>query len=116
MEDGVAVKSYVDDLFRYLNTYEASYSQFETEAFLQTYNGIKAVFQALRKQRDKAVEVDRYFLEMIRQAPLTSSDLRQLTIQVLISFFEGEADIDGHSNKAFSYCRGLRAIKQDVPY
>ncbi|HOP07511.1 MAG TPA: hypothetical protein PLF13_09490 [candidate division Zixibacteria bacterium] len=116
MQDSLAVKSYVDDLFRYLQSYESDSQSFETEAFLQTYNGIKAVFHALREQRDKAVEVDRYFLDMIRQSPLTSSDLRQLTVQVLVTFFEAEADIDGRSNKAFSYIRGLRAVKQDVPY
>ncbi|MEW5994357.1 MAG: hypothetical protein AB1744_08165 [Candidatus Zixiibacteriota bacterium] len=116
MTEDVAVKSYIDDLFRYLDTYETSYAQFETEAFLQTYNGICAVFQALRKQRDKAVAVDEYFLGKIKQAPLTSSDLRQVTIQVLITFFESEADIDGQSDRAYSYCRGIRAAKQDVPF
>ena len=90
--------------------------EFETEAFLQTYNGIAAVFHALRQQRDTAIEVDRFFLDKIRQAPLTSSDLRQITIQVLITRFESEADIDGQSNKAYHYCRGLRAVKQDVPF
>ncbi len=116
MTEDVAVKSYIDDLFRYLDTFETNYAQFETEAFLQTYNGIGAVFQALRKQRDKAVSVDEYFLGKIKQAPLTSSDLRQITIQVLITFFESEADIDGQSNRAYGYCRGIRAAKQDVPF
>ncbi|MEA3297253.1 MAG: hypothetical protein U9R56_05260 [candidate division Zixibacteria bacterium] len=116
MENNVAVKTYVEDLFRYLDTYEREYSKFEAEAFLQTYNGICAVFQALCRQRDNAVEVDQTFLSRIKHTPLTSSDLRQITIQVLITFFESEADIDGQSNSAYSYCRGLRAIKQDVPF
>ena len=116
MVDNAAVKTYVEDLFRYLDTYEREYSQFKIEAFLQTYNGICAVFEALRRQRDNAIEVDQTFLSKIKQSPLTSSDLRQITIQVLITFFESEADIDGQSNNAYSYCRGLRAIKQDVPF
>jgi len=116
MKEDITEKSYVDDLFKYLDTYEGNYAQFETEAFLQTYNGICAVFQALRKQRDKAVAVDEFFLEKIKQYPLTSSDLRQLTIQVLVTFFESEADIDGQSDRAYSYCRGVRAVKQDVPF
>lgn len=81
-----SIKTYIQDLFRYLEDYESNYSEFKTEAFFQTYNGIFAVFQALRKQRDKAVEVDLFFLENIKQAPLSSSDLRQLTIQILITF------------------------------
>ncbi len=116
MEESIAVKSHVDHLFRYLDTYERSYAQFETEGFLQNYQGIRAVFQALRQQRDKAVDLDRYVLDKLKQAPLTSSDLRQLTIQVLITFFESEADIDGQSNKSYTYCRGLRGVKQDVPF
>ncbi len=116
MTEDVAVRSYVDDLFRYLDTYERNYAQFETEAFLQTYNGIGAVFQALRKQRDKAIALDEFFLNKVKQSPLTSSDLRQLTVQVLITFFESEADIDGQSNRAYSYCRGVRGVKQDVPF
>jgi hypothetical protein len=110
------MKEYIDDLFTYLDTYEKRYAAFETDGFLQTYNGIIAVFQALRQQRDKAVEVDQFFLEHIQQSPLSSSDLRQITIQVLITNFESEADIDGVSNKAYSYCRGLRPIKQDIPF
>ncbi len=116
MEEIVAVKSYVEDLFRYLDTFENNYAEFKTEAFLQTYNGIGAVFSALRKQRDNAVDLDQYLLDKIKQAPLTSSDLRQLTIQVLVTFFESEADIDGQSNKAYSYCRGLRPVKRDVTF
>ena len=116
MTEDIAVKSYVDDLFRYLETYESNYAQFETEAFLQTYNGICAVFQALRRQRDKAVALDEHFLNRIKQSPLTSSDLRQLAIQVLVTFFESEADIDGQSNRAYTYCRGVRGVKQDVPF
>ncbi len=110
------METYVKDLFKYLDVYENKYSEFDTEAFLQTYNGIYAVFQALREQRNKAVEIDRFMLEKIKLAPLTGSDLRQLSIQILITFFESEADTDGKSNQAFSYCRGLRAVKQDVPF
>lgn len=110
------IKDYIEDLFKYLNIYESNYASFQTEAFFQTYNGIGAVFQALRKQRDKAVEVDQYFLEKMRQGPLTSSDLRQITIQVLITFFESEADTDGQSNRAYLFCRDLRSIKRDVAY
>jgi len=55
-------------------------------------------------------------IDRIKQGPLTSSDFRQMTVQVLVAFFEAEADIDGQTNKAFAYCRGLRPIKQDVPY
>lgn len=110
------IKTYIDNLFGYLDTYENTYAQFETEAFLQTYNGIIAVFQALRQQRNEAVEVDQYFLSKIRQSPLTSSDLRQLTVQVLITFFESEADTDGQSAQAYGYVRGLRGVKQDIPF
>jgi hypothetical protein len=110
------IKNYVEDLFKYLRTYEKDYSQFKTEAFFQTYNGICTVFQALREQRDKAVELDYVFLDRIREAPLKDSDLREITIQTLITFFESEADTDGRSNQAYSHCRGLRAVKQDVPY
>ncbi|MFQ6008165.1 MAG: hypothetical protein ACE5K8_04360 [Candidatus Zixiibacteriota bacterium] len=116
MTEDIAVKSYVDQLFKYLETYESNYAQFETEAFLQTYNGICAMFQALRRQRDKAVALDEHFLNKIKQMPLNSSDLRQLAIQVLVSFFESEADIDGQSDRAYSYCRGVRGVKQDVPF
>ena len=116
MEDITAVRTYVDDLFRYLETYEINFAKFEPEAFLQTYNGIVAVFQALRQQREQAIVLDEYLLKHVQQAPVTSSDLRQLTVQVLISFFEAEADIDGQSNRSYTYCRGVRAIKQDVPF
>ncbi|MEZ5360351.1 MAG: hypothetical protein R3F48_16160 [Candidatus Zixiibacteriota bacterium] len=110
------IKSYIDDLFKYLDTFENNYAEFEAEAYLQTYNGIYAVFQALRQQRDKAIEVDRYFLERIQKSPLTSSDLRQLSLQIMITFFESEADIDGQSNKSYLYCRDLRASKRDIDY
>lgn len=110
------IKTYIDELFAYIDTYESQYSSFETQAFLQTYNGTIAVFQALRQQRQEAVEVDQYFLDKIKQAPLTSSDLRQLTVQIIITFFESEADTDGQSNRAYQYCRGLRPVKQDIPY
>lgn len=110
------IKSYIEDLFKYLDTFENNYAEFETEAFLQTYNGIYAVFQALRQQRDKAVEIDRYFLDKIKKSPISSSDLRQLSLQVLVAFFESEADIDGQSNKAYLYCRDLRPIKRDISF
>jgi len=110
------IESYIDDLFNYLDIYKNRFSEFKTEAFLQTYNGVSAVFSALRQQRDKAVDVDMYFLSKIKATPLADSDLREMTIQVLITYFESEADTDGQSNRAFSYCRGLRTVKQDVPY
>lgn len=116
MHEKVAVKKYLEDLFRYLDAFEKEGGRFETEAFLQTYNGIGAVFQALRQQREQAVEVDRYLLDHIKKGPLNSSDLRLLTLQMLVTFFEVEVDIDGQSNKAFTYCRGLRPVKQDVPF
>ena len=116
MDNKLAVKSYVEDLFRYLESFESNPQQFATEAFLQTYSGIGAVFQALRQQRNQAVELDQFLLEKIKQSPLTSSDLRQITVQVLVSFFEAEADIDGQSNRSYTYVRGLRAVKQDVPF
>ena len=110
------IRSYIDDLFRYIDTYENKYSEFQAEAFLQTYNGIYAVFQTLPQDRDEAVRIDQYFLEKVRQSPLSSSDMRQLTLQLLVSFFESEADVDGRSNEAYSFCRGLRSIKQDIPF
>lgn len=110
------IKSYIEDLFRYLDIYETRYAEFKTEAFFQTYNGIYAVFQALRKQRDKAIDVDQYFLDKIKQAPISSSDLRQITIQALITYFESEADTDGQSNKAYLYCRDLRPVKRDASF
>ncbi|UCC43989.1 MAG: hypothetical protein JSU65_12890 [Candidatus Zixiibacteriota bacterium] len=110
------MKSYVLDLFRYIETYENNYSEFKTEAFLQTYNGIIAAFQSLRTDRNQAVEVDYYFLDKIRTSPITSSDLRQLAIQLLVTRFEAEADTDGRSNQAYQHCRNLRAIKQDIPF
>jgi len=116
MENRLAVKSYVEDLFRYLESFETNPERFATEAFVQTFDGIGAVFQALRQQRNQAVELDQYLLEKIKQAPLTSTDLRQLTVQVLVSFFEAEADIDGQSDRSYTYCRGLRAVKQDAPF
>ncbi|MBD3179842.1 MAG: hypothetical protein GF417_09700 [Candidatus Latescibacteria bacterium] len=114
MNEGI--KSYISDLFKYIDTYEKNYDSFDIEAFLQTYNGIYAVFQALREQRERAVEVDQQFLERIKQGPLSSSDLRQLTIQILISFFESIADTDGQSNRAYLYCRERRDSKRDVTY
>ena len=110
------IRTYIQDLFDYLDKYERASAQFETEAFLQTYNGIIAVFSSLRQQRSEAVAVDEYILDKIRNTPLTSSDLRQLTAQILITFFESEVDTDGQSNRAYSYCRGLRAIKQDTQF
>jgi len=113
---GESITSYIEDLFRYINGYESDYASFEVEAFFQTYNGIGAVFQALREQREKAVEVDRVFLEKIKQRPLNSSDLRQLTIQIIVSFFESVADTDGQSGNAYIYCREFRNVRQDKPY
>lgn len=113
---GESITSYIEDLFGYIKRYESDYSSFETDGFIQTYNGIGAVFQALREQREQAVEVDRVFLEKIKQGPLNSSDLRQLTIQIIISFFESVADTDGQSDRAYRYCREFRDVKQDVPY
>lgn len=113
---GESITSYIEDLFKYINGYESDYASFETEAFFQTYNGIGAVFQALREQREKAVEVDRVFLEKIKQRPLNSSDLRQLTIQIIVSFFASVADTDGRSGNAYLYCRELRNVRQDVSY
>jgi hypothetical protein len=110
------MKSYIDDLFKYIETYEKDYSRFETEAFLQTYNGIITVYQTLRGDRNQAVEVDYYFLDKVKLQPLTSSDLRQLAVQVLITRFESEVDTDGRCNQAYSYCRNLRPVKQDVPF
>lgn len=110
------IRAYIQDLFDYLEKFESPAAHFETEAFLQTYNGIIAVLNSLRQQRTEAVAVDEYLLERVQQTPLTSSDLRHLTIQVLITFFESEADTDGQSNRAYSYCRGLRAVKQDIPF
>jgi len=110
------IKLYIDDLFKYLDIYKNRFSEFKIEAFTQTYNGITAVFSALRQQRDRAVEVDQYFLQKIKAAPLNESDLKEFTIQVLITYFEAEADTDGQSNQSFSYCRGLRPVKQDVPF
>ncbi len=110
------ISSYIENLFTYFERFESNASQFDTEAFLQTYNGIYAVFQALRKERDRAVEIDQYFLTKIRSTPLSKSDLRQITIQLLISYFEVESDVDGQSNQAYLYCRGQREVKQEVPY
>jgi len=114
MSDGI--RSYIEDLFKYLNVYETRYGEFDTEAFFQTYNGIHAVFQALRKQPDKAVELDQIFLDKIKRVSINSSDLRQLTIQILITYFESESNISGQSNKAYMYCRDLRPVKQDAPF
>ncbi|MCP4705503.1 MAG: hypothetical protein GY865_12955, partial [candidate division Zixibacteria bacterium] len=110
------IESYINDLFNYLDIYKNRQSEFKTEAFLQTYNGVSAVFNTLRQQRDEAVHVDLNFLDKIKATPLADSDLREITVQILITYFESEADTDGQSNKAFSYCRGLRTVKQDVPY
>jgi hypothetical protein len=110
------IKSYIDNLFSYIDTYERRGAEFKTEAFLQTYNGVYTVFQALRQQRDKAIDVDNFFLQKIQQLPITGSDLRQMTIQILVTYFESEADTDGQTNKAYMYCRGQRETKQDVPF
>lgn len=110
------IKTYIDDLFKYLESFERGGADFDTEAFLQTYNGIYTVFQAMREQRDRAVAVDQIFLEKIKTVPLNASDLRQVVIQVLITYFESEADIDGQSNKSYLYCRDLRPIKRDIAF
>ena len=110
------IKTYIEDLFKYLETFEKNYGAFETEAFIQTYNGIYAVFQALRKQRQEAIGVDQFFLERIQRTPLTSSDLRQLTLQLIVTFFESEADIDGKSNRSYLYCRDLRPVRRDIDF
>lgn len=112
----MAMKSYIDDLFKYIDTFENDHAQFKTEAFLQTYTGIVNVFQTLRTDRNQAVEIDYYLLDKIKLSPLTSSDLRQVTIQILITRFETEADTDGRSNQAYTYCRNLRPVKQDVAF
>ncbi len=110
------IKSYIDNLFTYLDTYENRAAEFKTEAFLQTYNGAYALFQALAQQRDKAIDVDQFFLAKIQQLPLTASDLRLLTTQLLITYFEAEADIDGQANRAYMYVRSQREIRQDSPF
>lgn len=110
------MKSYVHNLFSYIETYETDYSDFKTEAFLQTYNGIVAAFHSLRTDRNQAVELDYYFLDRVKQAPISSSDFRQLTLQLLVTRFEAEADTDGRSNQAYSHCRNLRSVKQDVTF
>ncbi len=110
------MKNYVEDLFAYVGTFEEDYSAFQTEAFLQTYNGIYTVFQPLREQRDQAVELDYFLLDKIKETPLTRSDLRQTTVQLLITYFESEADTDGRSNQSYTYCRSLRTAKQDVTF
>ena len=55
-------------------------------------------------------------MKKIKQGPLNSSDLRQLTIQILISFFESIADTDGQTNRAYLHCREFRDVKRDVAY
>ncbi|NMC42362.1 MAG: hypothetical protein GYA46_00440 [candidate division Zixibacteria bacterium] len=110
------IKTYIDDLFKYLEAFESGAADFDTEAFLQTYNGIYTVFQAMREQRDRAVAVDQIFLEKIKKVPLNASDLRQIVTQILITYFESEADIDGQSNKSYLYCRDLRPIKRDIAF
>ncbi|MBD3333217.1 hypothetical protein GF356_10235 [candidate division GN15 bacterium] len=110
------IRQYIDDLFRYISTYESNYSAFDFGAFQQTYNGIRAVFTALREYRDQAVETDYTLLDFIHKAPLKASDLRELTVQTLVTWFEMEVDVDNRSNQAYSYIRGLREVKQDVSY
>ncbi|MDD4050745.1 MAG: hypothetical protein PHR28_02445 [candidate division Zixibacteria bacterium] len=110
------IKTYIDDLFKYLEAFESGAAEFDTEAFLQTYNGIYTVFQAMREKRDRAVALDQIFLEKIKKVPLNASDLRQIVIQILITYFESEADIDGQSNKSYLYCRDLRPVKRDIAF
>ena len=109
------MNTYIEDFFAYLDKFEAR-AGFDSEAFLQTYNGVYTVFGAMRDDRPKAIELDQLFVTRIKQTPLGQSDLRQLAVQVLISFFETEADIDGQSNQGYLYCRSLREVRQDVPY
>lgn len=110
------ITAVIDDLFRYVQDYETESGGFNVEAFINTYNGIKAVFQPLREQRRDAVEVDQLLLERIRQVHLSKSDLRQLTIQVLLSYFNAIANTDGTTNKAYYACRQMRKIPMDVRY
>ncbi len=110
------IQAYVDDLFRYIETYESNYQGFEVDGFLQTYNGIGTVFQASRQQRDKAIELDNLLSDKVKSSPVTSSDLRQSTIQLLVTYFESVANIDGQSGQTYAYCRGLRPVKQDIPF
>ncbi len=110
------MSAYIEDLFQYLDRFETRAAEFDTEAFLQTYSGVYALFGVLREQRDKAFETDSFFLERIQHINLTKSDLRLLTIQLLITYFESEADVDGQSNRSYLYCRGLREVKQDITY
>lgn len=110
------MKSYVHNLFTYIEAYETNYSDFQTEAFLQTFNGIVAAFHSLRTDRNQAVELDYYFLDRLKLAPMNSSDMRQLTLQLIVTRFEAEADNDGRSNQAYAYCRNLRSAKQDVAF
>ena len=53
-----SITSYIDDLFNYIDTYENNYASFKAEAFFQTYTGTCAVFQTLRQDREKAIEID----------------------------------------------------------
>ena len=110
------MKEYADDLFRYLETCERNYASFDTEAFIQTYQGIIAVFNESRKQRDKVVQLDQLFLDRIKQASLTTSDIREITLQVMITHFESVANIDGQGNQSYTFCRGLRSVRQDVAF
>jgi hypothetical protein len=110
------METYIKDLFRYIETYEQKYAEFDSEAFFQTYNGIFAMFHALREQRDQAMQVDGYFLKKLKAVPMNSSDLRQITLQILITFFESEADTDGKTDQSYYYVRSLRSTGQDVPF
>jgi hypothetical protein len=94
------MNKYIEDLFLYLDRFENQKDQFDSEAFLQTYNGVFTVFQALHEQRAKAVEVDNQLLERVKRVSPAQSDLRLLTTQLLVPFFELEADIDEQSNKS----------------
>ena len=59
------MSAYIEDLFQYLDRFETRAAEFDTEAFLQTYSGVYALFGVLREQRDKAFETDSFFLERI---------------------------------------------------
>ncbi len=112
----MAISAYIENLFTYLDRFEDRPAEIDTEAFVQTYSGIYAVFQALRKERDRATEIDQFFLSKIKATPLNKSDLRQVTVQLLVTYFEVESDVDGQSNQAYLYCRGQRELRQDAPF
>jgi hypothetical protein len=110
------IKGNIDTLFRYVAEFEGRSPQFQTEAFMQTYHGIRAVFKSLVQDRNQAVETDYIFLDHVQRTSPGTSPLRNITAQVLISFFEAEADPDNRSNQAWSYIRSLRPVRPDAIY